>query len=56
MNGLTAILVILIAFAIGDYVSFKTNATFSMLFVTAVIFWWHFGWVCPRQFLVIQDY
>ena len=38
MNGLTAILVILIAFAIGDYVSFKTNATFSMLFVTAVIF------------------
>ena len=38
MNGLTAILVILIAFAIGDYVSFKTNATFSMLFISAIIF------------------
>ena len=38
MNGLTAILVILVAFAIGDYVSFKTKATFSMLFTTAVIF------------------
>ena len=38
MNGLTAIVVILIAFAIGDYVSFRTSATFSMLFTTAVIF------------------
>lgn len=38
MNGLTAITVILIAFAIGDYVSFKTSATFSMLFTSAVIF------------------
>ncbi len=38
MNGLTAILVILIAFAIGDYVSFKTSATFSMLFISAIIF------------------
>ncbi|NLJ59061.1 MAG: hypothetical protein GX339_09485 [Tissierellia bacterium] len=38
MNGLTAILVIFVAFAIGDYVSFKTKATFSMLFTTAVIF------------------
>ncbi|MGB4438500.1 MAG: hypothetical protein WBJ13_04590 [Sedimentibacter sp.] len=38
MNGLTAILVILIAFAVGDYVSYKTKATFSMLFTTAVIF------------------
>lgn len=38
MNGLAAIVVILIAFAIGDYVSFKTSATFSMLFTTAVIF------------------
>lgn len=38
MNGLLAILVILIAYAVGDYVSFKTKATFSMLFTTAVIF------------------
>lgn len=38
MNGLTAITVILIAFAIGDYVSFKTSATFSMLFTSAIIF------------------
>lgn len=38
MNGLAAIVVILIAFAIGDYVSFRTSATFSMLFTTAVIF------------------
>ena len=38
MNGLLAITVILIAFAIGDYVSFKTSATFSMLFTTAIIF------------------
>ncbi len=38
MNGLIAILVILAAFAMGDYISFKTKATFSMLFTTAVIF------------------
>lgn len=38
MDGFTAIIVILIAFAIGDYVSFKSKATFSMLFTTAVIF------------------
>ncbi|PIE54444.1 MAG: hypothetical protein CSA35_05735 [Dethiosulfovibrio peptidovorans] len=38
MNGLLAITVILVAFAIGDYVSFKTKALFSMLFVTSVIF------------------
>ncbi|HHZ03308.1 MAG TPA: hypothetical protein GX396_10320 [Tissierellia bacterium] len=38
MDGLTAILFILVAFAIGDYVSFKTKATFSMLFTTAVVF------------------
>lgn len=38
MNGLLAILVILIAFAAGDFVSYKTKATFSMLFTTAVIF------------------
>lgn len=38
MNGLLAILVILIAFAAGDFVSYMTKATFSMLFTTAVIF------------------
>ncbi len=38
MNGLLAILVILFAFAAGDLVSYKTKATFSMLFTTAVIF------------------
>lgn len=38
MNGLLAILVILTVFAAGDLVSYKTKATFSMLFISAVIF------------------
>lgn len=38
MNGLVAILVVFVAFAVGDFVSYKTKATFSMLFTTAIIF------------------
>ncbi len=38
MNGLLAILVILAVFSAGDLVSYKTKATFSMLFISAVIF------------------
>ncbi|MFA9423562.1 MAG: hypothetical protein ACERLG_08280 [Sedimentibacter sp.] len=38
MNGLLAILIIFAAYAVGDYVSYKTKATFSMLFTTAVVF------------------
>lgn len=38
MNGLLALTIIFIAYAIGDYVSNKTKATFSMLFTTAIIF------------------
>lgn len=38
MDGLTAIMVVLLGLTIGDFVSYKTNATLSTLFVTAVIF------------------
>ena len=38
MNGLTAIMVVLLGLTIGDFVSYKTNATLSTLFVTAIIF------------------
>ncbi|WMJ78278.1 MULTISPECIES: hypothetical protein [unclassified Sedimentibacter] len=38
MNGLVALLVVFVAFAVGDFVSYKTKATFSMLFTTAIIF------------------
>lgn len=38
MDGLLALTIIFIAYAVGDYVSNKTKATFSMLFTTAFIF------------------
>ncbi len=38
MNSLTAILVIAAAFAVGDLVSNKTKALFSMMFVSGLIF------------------
>lgn len=38
MDGLTAIMVVLLVLTVGDLVSYKTNATLSTLFVAAIIF------------------
>ncbi len=38
MNSLTAILVIAVVFAVGDVISNKTKALFSMMFVSGLIF------------------
>ena len=38
MNGLYALTIILLIYAIGDLVATKTKAIISMLFVAAVIF------------------
>jgi len=38
MNGFTAMMAIFIVFAIGDYVSSKTRALVSLMFVAAVLF------------------
>jgi hypothetical protein len=38
MNGFTAMMVIFLVFAIGDFVSSKTKALCSMMFVSAVLF------------------
>ena len=38
MTAITALLVIAIVYAIGDFVSYKTKAVFSMLFVSGVLF------------------
>lgn len=37
MDGLTALTVILVIFAIGDFISYKTKSIVSMLFVTSII-------------------
>lgn len=38
MNGLTAIVVVLLGLSIGDFISYKTKAAISTLFSTAIIF------------------
>lgn len=38
MNGFTAMMVVFVVFAIGDFVSSKTKAMCSMMFVSAVLF------------------
>jgi len=38
MDAITALLIIAVVYAIGDFVSQKTKAIFSMLFVSGIIF------------------
>ena len=48
METITALLVIAIVYAIGDYVSQKTKAIFSMLFVSGIIFMVGFWFGVPK--------
>lgn len=48
MDTITALLVIAIVYAIGDYVSQKTKAIFSMLFVSGIIFMVGFWFGVPK--------
>lgn len=49
MNAVTALLIIAIIYAIGDYVSYKTKAVFSMLFVSGLLFLVGIWTVIPKS-------
>ena len=40
MNGLYALTIIMIVYAVGDIIATKTKAIISMLFVASVVFAW----------------
>jgi len=48
MNAVTALLVIALVYAIGDFVAQKTKAVFSMLFVSGIIFMVGFWFGVPK--------
>jgi len=48
MDAITALLIIAVVYAIGDFVSQKTKAIFSMLFVSGIIFMVAFWFGVPK--------